>query len=64
MFEIEYHRMRSAELIREAERERLARAAARTPRAARRRRGAAGHGDAAAEPHTGRSRRRRLPRAA
>ncbi|MER6025431.1 hypothetical protein [Streptomyces sp. NPDC001851] len=57
MIEFEYHKMRSAQLIREAEQERLARVVARTQRAAR-------HEDPAAESHTGRPRRHRIPRTA
>jgi diadenosine tetraphosphate (Ap4A) HIT family hydrolase len=63
MIEFEYHKMRSAELIREAEQARLAREAARAHRAARRA-GSAGPDGAAAESHTGRPRRHRLPRTA
>ncbi|MEU9477173.1 hypothetical protein [Streptomyces sp. NPDC048191] len=63
MIEIEYHKMRSAQLILEAEQQRLAREAARARRAARRA-GSAGHGGAAAESHTDRPRRHRIPRTA
>jgi hypothetical protein len=63
MFEIEYHRMRSAQLIREAERDRLAREAARARRAARQEQ-STGNGGPVAEPHTDRPRRHRQPRTA
>ncbi|MFF7358388.1 hypothetical protein ACFZA1_38035 [Streptomyces filipinensis] len=63
MIEIEYHKMRSAQLIREAEQERLARKIARLHRAARHE-GPAGHDSAAAESHTDRPRRHRIPRTA
>jgi hypothetical protein len=63
MIEIEYHKMRSAQLIHEAEQERLAREVARARRAARRE-GSAGHGSAVAESHTDRTRRHRIPRTA
>ncbi|MGW3208589.1 hypothetical protein [Streptomyces sp. NPDC001135] len=62
MIEFEYHKMRSAQLIREAERERLAREVARVNRAARDE-GSAGRA-AAAESHTDRPRRQRIPRTA
>ena len=63
MFEIEYHRTRSAQLIREAEQDRLARAVVRARRTARQE--ASGRdGHPAAEPHTDRPRRHRLPRTA
>ncbi|WP_369392047.1 hypothetical protein AB5J72_34010 [Streptomyces sp. CG1] len=63
MIELEYHKMRSAQLILEAEQQRLAREAARARRAARHE-AAAGHDGTAAESHTGRPRRRRIPRTA
>ncbi|MFG2353550.1 hypothetical protein [Streptomyces sp. NPDC048521] len=63
MFEIEYHRMRSAQLIREAEQARLAREAARARRAGRQELSTRNDGPAA-EPHTDRPRRHRQPRAA
>jgi hypothetical protein len=63
MYEYELHRIRSAELRRTAQRERLAREVVRARRAARRAE-SAGHGTPAAEPHTDRPRRLRLPRAA
>ncbi|GHE11297.1 hypothetical protein [Streptomyces alanosinicus] len=63
MIEFEYHKMRSAQLIREAEQQRLARAVVRARRTVR---GAAsaGHEAPAAESHTDRPRRRRIPRTA
>ncbi|MFF4119460.1 hypothetical protein [Streptomyces sp. NPDC001714] len=67
MFEYELHRIRSAELRRQAEDARLVREAVRSRRAARRdARDGAVTGDAttAQEAHTGRRGRRRLPRAA
>ncbi|MER5789443.1 hypothetical protein [Streptomyces sp. NPDC001980] len=76
MFEYELHRIRSAELRRQAEDDRLVREAVRSRRAARREAraaraaGAAEHaavtGDTpvAQEAHTDRRGRRRLPRAA
>ncbi|MGW1803653.1 hypothetical protein [Streptomyces sp. NPDC002078] len=63
MIEIEYHKMRSAQLILEAEQQRLAREAARARRAARRE-GSAGRDSAVAESHTDRPRRHRIPRTA
>ncbi|MEU2714993.1 hypothetical protein [Streptomyces sp. NPDC007205] len=57
MIEFEYHKVRSAQLIREAEQERLARDVARMRRAAR-------HEGSAAESHTDRPRRHRIPRTA
>ncbi|MFG2884412.1 hypothetical protein ACGFYV_19310 [Streptomyces sp. NPDC048297] len=63
MYEFDLHRMRSAELRREAASERLARETARAVRAARREE-AARHDGAGAETHTGRRRRLRLPRPA
>ncbi|MFI6012859.1 hypothetical protein ACIBAG_29280 [Streptomyces sp. NPDC051243] len=65
MYEYELHRIRSAELIRQAEHERLARAAVRARREARRE--AVEHsaeGAAETEAHTSRRRRHRYPRAA
>ncbi|MEV5957981.1 hypothetical protein AB0M11_30160 [Streptomyces sp. NPDC051987] len=62
MFEYELHRIRSAELRRQADEARLVREAVRSRRAARR---DAVPGDTAAqEAHTDRHARRRLPRAA
>ncbi|MGW1726121.1 hypothetical protein ACWCQK_24650 [Streptomyces sp. NPDC002306] len=61
MFEYELQRIRSAELIRHAERERLARAVLRGRRAARR---AAAEQAKESESHTHRPRRYRLTRAA
>ncbi|MET9450114.1 hypothetical protein [Streptomyces cinerochromogenes] len=61
MHEFELHRMRTAELRREAQQHRLVREAVRARRAARR---DAGHGAPAAESHTDRPRRLRLPRTA
>ncbi|MFG2604914.1 hypothetical protein ACGFT2_15410 [Streptomyces sp. NPDC048514] len=61
MFEIEYHRMRSAQLIREAAQDRLARDAARARRAARHE---SRDGAEATESHIGRPRRHRQPRTA
>lgn len=63
MFELDYHRMRSAQLIHEAEQDRLAREVVRARRAARRD-GAARLGDPAAESHIDRPRRQRQPRTA
>ncbi|MFF7973678.1 hypothetical protein [Streptomyces sp. NPDC007905] len=63
MYELELHRMRSAELRRDAARKRLAREVARSRRAARREE-AALHSTSGAEPHTDRPRRYRLPRTA
>ncbi|KUN01836.1 hypothetical protein AQI95_29600 [Streptomyces yokosukanensis] len=62
MIEFEYHKMRSAQLIREAEEQRLAREVGRARRAARHE--AAGHEGPAAESHSDRSRRHRIPRTA
>ncbi|UXY30104.1 hypothetical protein [Streptomyces sp. HUAS TT20] len=62
MFEYELHRFRAAELLRRAEHERLARAAVRGRRAARREEEA--HRAATAEAHTDRPRRPRFARAA
>ncbi|GGN13195.1 hypothetical protein [Streptomyces fuscichromogenes] len=61
MFEFELHRIRSAELRRQAAEARLVREAVRSRRAAGRE---AGHGAAAEEAHTDRRGRRRLPRTA
>ncbi|MGV4986076.1 hypothetical protein ACWC0C_21745 [Streptomyces sp. NPDC001709] len=63
MIELEFHKMRSAQLIREAEQERLALEVARANRAVRHV-GRAGHDGAVAESHTDRPRRRRIPRTA
>ncbi|MGW1594751.1 hypothetical protein [Streptomyces sp. NPDC002343] len=62
MYELELHRLRSAELRRTAREERLAREAVRSRRAARRAR--PGVGAPAAESHTDGSRRHGLPRTA
>ncbi|MBG7699648.1 MULTISPECIES: hypothetical protein [Streptomyces] len=59
MYALELHRLRSAELLRAAQEERLAREAVRSRRAE-----SAGDGAPAAEPHTGRPRRHRQPRTA
>ncbi|MFF7475996.1 hypothetical protein [Streptomyces sp. NPDC008092] len=73
MFEYELHRIRSAELRRQAADERLVREAVRSRRAARRDARAAGAAGNATEPgdapvaqeaHTDRRGRRRLPRTA
>ncbi|MGW0333016.1 hypothetical protein ACWD0J_14300 [Streptomyces sp. NPDC003011] len=61
MYEYELQRLRSAELIRRADHERLAREAARVRRAARRE---AARSTAENDPHTGRPRRHRFLRAA
>ncbi|MGW7546853.1 hypothetical protein ACWGKQ_38005 [Streptomyces sp. NPDC054770] len=61
MFEYELHRIRSAELRRQAAEARLAREAVRARRAASRE---AEHHAVAEEAHTDRRGRRRLPRAA
>ncbi|MFD9003912.1 hypothetical protein ACFV0T_23615 [Streptomyces sp. NPDC059582] len=61
MYEYELQRLRSAELIRHAERERLARAVVRDRRAARR---AAAERATESESHIHRPRRHRLTRAA
>ncbi|HZF88007.1 hypothetical protein [Streptomyces sp.] len=61
MHAYEYQQMRSAELIRRAERERLAREVARDSRAARRE---AARRTAESESHSSRSRRLRFPRTA
>ncbi|WP_406413810.1 hypothetical protein [Streptomyces sp. NBC_01614] len=60
MHEYELHHIRSADLIREAEHERMVREAIRVRRAARR----STRGAAEAESHTSRLRRLRHPRAA
>ncbi|MFB0618092.1 hypothetical protein [Streptomyces sp. AGS-58] len=57
MYELELQRIRSAELRRQAQRDRLAREVVRARRAAR-------HDAPAAESHTERPRRTRLPRTA
>ncbi|MEV0185473.1 hypothetical protein [Streptomyces sp. NPDC050625] len=62
MIEYELQRLRSAELLRRAEDERLARVAVRGRRAARREEEA--RRAATTEAHTDRPRRHRLPRAA
>ncbi|PKW10235.1 hypothetical protein SAMN05428944_2584 [Streptomyces sp. 1222.5] len=63
MFQMDHHRTRSAQLIREAQEDRLAREAARARRTARKE--ASGRvGDRVAESHTDRPRRHRLPRTA
>ncbi|GAA3994100.1 hypothetical protein GCM10022232_32570 [Streptomyces plumbiresistens] len=61
MYEYEISQLRSAELIRQAEQERLAREALRGRRAARRE---AARRAAEGEVHTGRPRRHRFPRTA
>ncbi|MFZ3559995.1 hypothetical protein [Streptomyces sp. BH055] len=63
MFEYEMHQLRSAELIEEAERFRLARFARKQERARRAERRAQDH-DAERPVSTGRSDRRRAPRTA
>ncbi|WP_251095055.1 hypothetical protein [Streptomyces sp. Caat 7-52] len=63
MYEFELHRLRSADLRRTAQQERLAREAVRSRRAARRS-GSAGDGTPVAESHTDRPRRLRLPHTA
>ncbi|MEU8973695.1 hypothetical protein AB0D11_31280 [Streptomyces monashensis] len=63
MIEIEYHKLRSAQLLRRAEEERLARSVDRARRAARSA-DRAGHDGAGAGSDTGRARRHRLPRTA
>jgi hypothetical protein len=60
MYQYELHQLRSAELIRQADQERLAREAVRTRRSFRRR---ATSRAAASEPHTGHPRRHRFARA-
>lgn len=65
MYEYELHHLRSAELIRQAEHERLVREAIRSRRAARREAAERSReGAAATESHTSRRRRHRHPRAA
>ncbi|NNN33472.1 hypothetical protein HLK59_24555 [Streptomyces sp. S3(2020)] len=61
MYEYELSQLRSADLLRQAQQERLAREAVRSRRAARRE--AAGH-EAEGGVHTGRTRRLRFLRAA
>ncbi|MEU1407152.1 hypothetical protein ABZ471_33230 [Streptomyces sp. NPDC005728] len=61
MYEFELHRLRSAELRRQAAQERLAREVRRSRGDARR---AALHSTAGGESHTDRPRRHRLPRTA
>ncbi|MFI9243131.1 hypothetical protein ACIGXF_11120 [Streptomyces sp. NPDC053086] len=61
MYEFELHRIRTAELRRRAQRERLAREAVRARRVARRAENA-GNGTPVAESHTDRPRRLRLSR--
>ncbi|MES9525359.1 hypothetical protein [Streptomyces capoamus] len=63
MYQLELHQIRAAELRSTARRERLAREVVRSRRAARRAR-SDGHGAPAAESHTDRPRRLRLPRTA
>ncbi|MEU4084887.1 hypothetical protein ACWD4F_13650 [Streptomyces aureus] len=64
MFEYELHRLRSADLIREAQAYRLAREATSTRRAARRAAGArSAHGDTDERAHSDRPRRHRFARA-
>ncbi|MEU6668773.1 hypothetical protein [Streptomyces sp. NPDC046727] len=63
MYGLELHQLRSADLRRTAQQERLAREAVRIRRAARRAE-SAGHGTPVAESHTDRPRRLRLPRTA
>ncbi|MFJ4525056.1 hypothetical protein ACIP4Y_29575 [Streptomyces sp. NPDC088810] len=63
MYQFELHQVRSAELRRTAQQERLAREVVRLRRAARRAE-SAGHGAPAAESHTDRPRRHRLARTA
>ncbi|MFH9090252.1 hypothetical protein [Streptomyces sp. NPDC017673] len=63
MYDLELHRLRAAELRRTAEEDRLAREAVRSRRAGRRAESAGG-GAPAAESHTDRPRRHRLPRTA
>ncbi|WP_405619488.1 hypothetical protein [Streptomyces sp. NBC_00076] len=61
MYEYEIHQFRSAELIRRAEQDRLARRAVLGKRAARRE---AARRTAESDPHTGRPRRHRFVRTA
>ncbi|MFF5479403.1 hypothetical protein ACFY5C_18955 [Streptomyces sp. NPDC012935] len=60
MFEYDLHHIRSADMIREAEHDRMVREAIRVRRAAKR----SAKGAAVAESHTSRLRRLRHPRAA
>ncbi|MET7986679.1 hypothetical protein [Streptomyces sp. NPDC005281] len=64
MFEYELHRMRSADLIREAQTHRLAREAASGRRAARRAARENAQGDAGERAHSDRPRRHRFARTA
>jgi hypothetical protein len=65
MYEYELHNLRSAELIRQAEHERLVREALRVRRAARRETAErSAEGEAETGAHTSRLRRHRHPRAA
>ncbi|MFJ8539782.1 hypothetical protein [Streptomyces sp. NPDC093591] len=64
MYEYELQNLRAAELIRQAEHDRLVREAVRGRRAAKRSAEAAAEGSAEAEAHTWRLRRHRHPRAA
>ncbi|MFE7272273.1 hypothetical protein [Streptomyces sp. NPDC057623] len=64
MYGYEVHRLRSAELIRQAEHDRLAREAVRLRRAARREAAERSAEGAATEEHTSRSRRHRHPHTA
>ncbi|MHC3474091.1 hypothetical protein ACYF6T_36080 [Streptomyces sp. 7R007] len=64
MYEYDLHQFRSAELIRQAEHERLAREVVRDRRAARREAERSERDRAATESHTSRFRRNRQPRAA
>ncbi|MFE0250009.1 hypothetical protein [Streptomyces sp. NPDC059010] len=64
MYAYELHHLRSTELIRKAEHERLAREALRLRRAARREATERSTEGAATEEHTSRFRRHRHPRAA
>ncbi|MGW1955680.1 hypothetical protein ACWCPI_23515 [Streptomyces sp. NPDC001920] len=64
MYEYEFHHLRSVELIRQAEHERLVREAARVRRAARRAAAKRSADEGEAEAHTPRLRRHRHARAA
>nr|WP_189937676.1 hypothetical protein [Streptomyces aurantiogriseus] len=64
MFEYELQQFRSAELIRRAEQERLAREVSRGRRSARRAAAERARGTAESEPHTHRPRRPRSARTA
>jgi hypothetical protein len=64
MSEYDLHHLRSAELIRRAEHERLVREAVRTRRAARRESAERAPEGTEAEAHTSRFRRHRVPRTA